>query len=128
MINATIDGYMATDPEKQGYGQDGKSFVKFTLPQSWKDRDGKETTWWIRATVFGRTGENLLKYKRKSDYIIVSGELTGRVWMSNDGEREEKELKVDRVSYGPRTEPKPQQSPRGGYGGGKAAPADDIPF
>ena len=138
MINATIDGYLASDPERKEYGREGKSFVKFTVPQSWKDREGKEHTRWIRCTVFGQMGENILKYKAKASYIVVGGELKGRTWKGNDGDVEEWEMNVDRVSYGPRTG-NPQASnsqnpndgrrdrstPRG-YGGGQQKPKDDY--
>ena len=126
MISATITGRLAADPETKTTNG-GHTVTEWRMASN-STRNREETSW-IRCSAWGKQGEIVAQYKRKGDFLIVVGELSAREWEDNQGnKRTSLELDVRGFDFGPRTEPKPQQSPRGGYGGGKAAPADDIPF
>ena len=64
-------GRLTKDPEVWSYGS-GKSFTKLSIACSLGFGDYAQT-YFVNATAFGKTGENINKYFKKGDQIIFHG-------------------------------------------------------
>lgn len=68
MNTIVITGRLGKTPELKH--NDKTSFANFSIA----DRNGKNTQW-VNVTAFGVVAENLCKYKKKGDFISLSGRL-----------------------------------------------------
>ena len=64
-------GRLTKDPEVMSYGT-GKSFTKLSIACSLGFGEYAQT-YFVNATAFGKTGENINKYFKKGDQIIFQG-------------------------------------------------------
>ena len=134
-------GNLGRDPEIRTT-QAGEKIANLAVAtsESWADRttgERKERTEWSRVVIFNeRLVDVAEKYARKGSKLYIQGQLQTRKFTGNDGvERYQTEVVLskfrgeltllDTRSSGereetPRTEPKPQQAPRG------KVPTDDI--
>lgn len=47
----------------------------------------KQTTYWVRVTMFGERGKKLANYISKGQEVFVSGDLTINEYFTNDGNK-----------------------------------------
>jgi single-strand DNA-binding protein len=94
-----IIGNLGRDPEAR-YSQDGKMYASFTVAVNDRPRRSQtqgadtgqggqpeETTTWFRVTAFGRQAEIVNEYLRKGTSVFVSGDLSAREFIGNDGQK-----------------------------------------
>lgn len=93
-----VVGRLARDPEVRTTKK-GTSVVKLSIPteDGWGDR--KKTTW-HNVVVFGKAAEVVSQYKRKGDWVSVSGRLEVDEWQDKDGnKRKTPQLIADSVQF-----------------------------
>jgi single-strand DNA-binding protein len=77
-----IGGNLTGDPELK-YLPSGSAVAEFTVAinERWKkDDQAQEQTHFIRCHAFGKTAENIAKYFKKGERIIVNGGLSQDSW------------------------------------------------
>lgn len=110
-------GHLGRDPEVR-YTAGGDAIANFSIAcsESWKDKatgEKKETTEWVRISVFGKLAEICSQYLHKGSQVYIEGSLRTRKWTDKDGiERYTTEIRCDTL--------KMLGSPRG-----NGQPADD---
>ena len=79
----TLCGRIGREPELK-YTPQGTPFLKFPLAvdTGWSDR---KVTSWYEITHWGKRGESLIKWLEKGQAVICHGELSIRVWESQQG-------------------------------------------
>jgi single-strand DNA-binding protein len=121
---AIIIGNLTRDPELKALPS-GIKVASFSVAtnRTWKGQDGqkKEEVQFHNIVVFGRQAETVSQYMKKGNSLLVEGRIQTRSWDGQDGQKRYRtEIVADRVQFGP----------RGGDGGGAAAPsapAQDAP-
>ena len=78
MINLTACGRLAFDAE-QSADMHGGTKLTFRLPVETK-RDDKESTVWLKCTIFGKRAEALANHLTKGQQVTVVGRYQRRVW------------------------------------------------
>ncbi len=58
---------------------------EFSVASSRKDKTGKESTQWVRCSLFGARGEKLAQYLTSGTKVTVVGELSVREYQTKDG-------------------------------------------
>tara|TARA_A100001201_G_scaffold134651_1_gene122405 strand:+ start:355 stop:711 length:357 start_codon:yes stop_codon:yes gene_type:complete len=78
-----VVGRLARDPEVRTTSK-GTVIAKLSIPtdDGWGER--KKTTW-HKVTVFGKAAELLGQYKKKGDWVAVSGRLEIEEWEDKNG-------------------------------------------
>ena len=108
MLNSiNLLGRVVKDPELRKTNSD-VSFATFTLAvdNPVKEADGTRGTCFIDCRIFREAAENLVKYTRKGDRLVVSGAIHQRNFTRQDGTKGKAyEILVDSVAY---IEPKPE--------------------
>ena len=130
-----LAGRITRDPELS-FTPSQMAICKFGIAvnKSWTGQDGQknEKTCFVDCTAFKKTAENINKYFRKGDPILIDGELEFDSWTAQDGTKRSKHgvtimnfqfvkaPEKDRTQY--QSQP---QAPQGGL-----IPDDDmeIPF
>lgn len=139
MIRMSILGNLTADPAEKTL-PNGKICVAFTVAATGNDRDevtGKPASEFWNVTVFGRTGENVLKYCTKGRAVLVIGKPTARVFTGRDGkDRVARNIMADIVEFigsnprGDTEAPAPSMAQQT-YGtasqGFVAIPSEDLP-
>ena len=144
---STVCGNVGSDGEIRVLAK-GDPVLNFSVAHSDKDREGKETTTWIRCAIFGKRAEALAPHITKGKAVTVVGAMSIRTFEAQGEKRQSVEMKVDQLAFGgsaksadgggqpvergggyqrpgPGRAPAPEQGDTGGgYGGG----GDDIPF
>ena len=90
-----VVGRLARDPDVRTTSK-GTVIAKLSIPtdDGWGER--KKTTW-HKVTVFGKAAELLGQYKKKGDWVAVSGRLEIEEWEDkNGGMRTPRHLKFTR--------------------------------
>ena len=109
MLNSiNLLGRRVKDPELRKTNSD-VSFATFTIAvdNPVKEADGTRGTCFIDCRIFREAAENLVKYTRKGDRLVVSGAINQRNFVRQDGTKGKAyEILVDSVSY---IEPKSQE-------------------
>ena len=77
-------GNLGADPETRET-PNGMTVATLSLACSWKGKDGKEGTEWIRIVAFGKLAEIMREYLHKGDKAYVSGRMTTRKWQDQQG-------------------------------------------
>jgi single-strand DNA-binding protein len=89
MLKATAIGNLGNDPEMR-YSANGSPFLRFNLASNDRTRtpegEWKDTTEWVRVTVFGQRAESLGEYLKKGSRVYVDGRLEARPWTDNAGQ------------------------------------------
>ena len=89
-----IGGNLTADPEVK-HLPSGTAIAEFTvvINERWKSDDGnvQEKAHFIRCHAFGKTAENIAKYFKKGERIIVDGALSQDSWDDKEtGKKREK--------------------------------------
>ena len=96
-------GNLTRDPQLL-YTPSQTAVVDFGLAtnRKWTDKSGqpKEEVCFVDLTAFGKTGENINKYCKKGDPLLVEGRLTFDTWQAPDGTKRSKhKVTVERFSF-----------------------------
>jgi single-strand DNA-binding protein len=100
-IQVTVVGTLTADPELK-FTSSGKAVANFTIAQNPRVKDGDgwkngEATF-LRASVWGTMGENVVETLRKGDRVIAQGGMRTRSYETQSGEkRSSLELLVEAV-------------------------------
>lgn len=85
-----LHGNLTSDPEVKP-AKNGSSVVTFSLAtnRDWKNKDGQlvSSTDFHRMVAFGKFGEVMGKYLKKGMPVIVSGRLSNRSFIGQDGKK-----------------------------------------
>lgn len=71
----------------------------------WKDKNGakQEDTQFHNIVVFGSQADNVGRYLKKGQSVMVEGRLQTRSWDAQDGQKKYRtEIVADRVQFGPK--------------------------
>ena len=85
----TIMGRLVRDPE-QRYTVTGKSVTSFTLAvdRTYKTKsENDQTTDFIPVVAWGKSGENVAKYIKKGNRLLVMGRLQTRDYLNKNNEK-----------------------------------------
>lgn len=85
-----VVGNLGGDPELK-YMQSGSAVCNFSVAVSerWKDRqtnENRERTTWYRVAVWGAQAESCNTYLQKGSQVMVTGNVSARGYMNNNGE------------------------------------------
>jgi len=85
-----VVGNLGGDPELK-YMQSGSAVCNFSVAVSerWKDRqtnENREKTTWYRVAVWGPQAESCNQYLQKGSQVMVTGNVSARGYMNNNGE------------------------------------------
>ena len=85
-----IVGNLGGDPELR-YMQNGRAVCNFSVAVSekWRDRQSqeqREKTTWYRVAVWGGQAETCNTYLAKGRQVMVTGNVSARGYMNNNGE------------------------------------------
>lgn len=85
-----IVGNLGGDPELR-YMQSGQAVCNFSVAvnERWRDRqsgDQRERTTWYRVSVWGPQAESCNTYLSKGSQVFVTGNVSARGYMNNNGE------------------------------------------
>jgi single-strand DNA-binding protein len=82
-----VIGRYTSDPELR-YTKDNKPVANFNIAiNNGKDKNGNEDTTFIKISVFGATAENIGKYSKKGDLILVEGIIKNNNYEAKDGNK-----------------------------------------
>ena len=82
-----VVGRYTSDPELR-YTKENKAVANFTIAtNNGKDKNGNEDTTFIKISVFGATAENIGKYSKKGDLILVEGIIKNNNYEDKDGNK-----------------------------------------
>lgn len=118
MNSVELIGRLTKDPEvKYSAGQNQTAVCRFTLAVQ---REGREGADFIRCVAFGKSAENLAKYKKKGAQIAILGRIQTGSYEDRDGRTVyTTDIIADRVEYiGGRADAAPAVA--------AAAPAEDF--
>jgi single-strand DNA-binding protein len=85
MLIGTVSGNLGGDADLKAIPNG--TVCEFSVASSEKDSSGKESTQWVRCSLFGRRGEALQKYLTKGTKVTVVGKLQVRQYDKKDGGR-----------------------------------------
>lgn len=85
-----VVGNLGGDPELR-YLQSGQAVCNFSVAVSerWRDRQSgeqRERTTWYRVAVWGAQAENCNTYLSKGRRVLVTGNVSARGYINNNGE------------------------------------------
>jgi len=129
-------GRLTADPELR-YTPTGTAVAKFTVavndPQSKESRErgDKPKVQFIDCVAWRGLAENLTKYQKKGNLILVSGRLSKRNYEAQDGsKRYVTEVVANEVQFMPKSNNGNNGSNGGNDGGNWDSPGDydEIPF
>lgn len=129
-------GRLTADPELR-YTTSGTAVAKFTVavndPQSKESRErgDKPKVQFIDCVAWRGLAENLAKYQKKGNLILVSGRLSKRNYEAQDGsKRYVTEVVANEVQFMPKSNNGNNGSNGGNDGGNWDSPGeyDEIPF
>ena len=82
-----VIGRYTSNPELR-YTKDNKAVANFNIAiNNGKDKNGNEDTTFIKISVFGATAENISKYSKKGDLILVDGMIKNNNYEDKDGNK-----------------------------------------
>ena len=126
-------GNLGQDPELRTTGS-GTPVLNLRIATSARVRDGQggwqDQTEWHSVVVFGRTAENVARFKRKGDSVYIEGRLQTRKWQDRTGQDKwTTEVVANDVRFlgGGRSDGQQRSSYDGGGGGYSAGPAQSSP-
>ena len=127
MNKIMLIGNLTRDPETRtvsGYNGDTQ-VCSFTIAVNRRRRSnaeaGQPEADFFRVSAWRQLGENCAKYLAKGRKVFVSGPVTCRTYVGNDGQtRASLEVQADDVEF---LTPRSEQGDMGGYSAPAAAPA-----
>lgn len=97
-----IAGNLTKDVEVK-YTNSSTAIATFSVAvnERWKDKDGqtKEKAHFIDCDAWGKTGENIGKYFKRGDPIMVVGKLNFQQWEKDGQKRSKLTVTVDRFEF-----------------------------
>ena len=103
MLNiAAVEGRFKADPLFDKTKTSGKSVCSFCLAveRDVSKKAEKDTVDWINCVAWGSTAENIAKYFKKGDGIIITGRIQTRPWDDIKGNtRTATEIVVDHFNF-----------------------------
>lgn len=100
MLIAFLTGNLGKDPEAR-FSPSGQKITTFSVASNTK-RQGEEETTWYRITVFGDRLDKMISYLKKGSYVIITGELTTRLWTDKEGRPQiQNEIIADTIKFAP---------------------------
>lgn len=96
---STVCGNVGSDGEIRVLAK-GDPVLNFSVAHSDKDREGKETTTWIRCAIFGKRAEALAPHITKGKAVTVVGAMSIRTFEAQGEKRQSVEMKVDQLAFG----------------------------
>lgn len=129
MRTLTVMGYLGGDPEFKST-KNGANLVTFRLGNNElgeKDENGQPKTVWYTVTVWDGSLYNFCKYLKKGSGVVVGGDYSDRIYMSNKtGQCEiSRDIKANSIYFFPSgkkdsdqtapqaaAQPKPQPQPQ----------------
>ena len=107
-------GNLTRDPESRDLPS-GTKLASFGMAvnQTYRKADGEEVeeTTFVDIDAFGRTAENILKYCKKGDPLMVEGRLRYQNWETENGDKRSKlTVMLETFQFLPRGERKGQDS------------------
>lgn len=105
MVNqVTIEGRLVADPEIGVIIHTAKGDrAKYNFTIASQDNYGKQATYFIPCSAWGKTGEFISKWFKKGYLIELTGRLTSYRDLTNGGETKV-EVTVDHADFPPREE------------------------
>jgi len=100
MITGTVTGRLGADPETKQVRD--TTVTELRIASNNPGGKDKGTTW-VKVSVWGKHGEVIAQYKRKGDFIAVSGSLVLEEWQGNDGTRYTLTMRGNDSDFGPNT-------------------------
>ena len=131
----TFSGNIGSDAEQRAT-KAGTAVVSFSVAVK-SGYGERESTIWVKCSLFGKRGESLLPYLIKGQQVVVSGEASLNTWEGKEGSRTDLEVNVNGVTLvGGRPAAKPEapqaKAQEAAEPTGKASGSndfdDDIPF
>ena len=95
-IHATFVGRLGRDPETR-YTSGGQSVTDVALASNHGFGE-KQSTTWVKAVFWGKSGETIAQHCQKGDQLLVSGDLYEDTFTTQQGEQK-KSLKMDGRSF-----------------------------
>lgn len=93
--------------------------LSLATDEGYTDKNGQkqDRTEWHKVVLWGKTAENVAKYKRKGDEIYVEGKLETREWEKEGQKHYTTEVKAESVTFvgGARSGPSRQDDDEGGF-------------
>lgn len=115
----TLSGRLVRDPEVKPYGDEGKTYTRFTIAVDRPYHKGKERQAdFINCTAFGKTGEVVGNWFNKGNRILLDGSLRISSY-EKDGKRyTSSTVIVNHIEFVDRAEKRQenQQSPMQSFG------------
>ena len=94
-----VVGYLGRDPELRDTNT-GKSVCNFSVAVTRYAGPDNEETIWYNCSAWSNTAENIAKYCRKGDRILLEGNVNVNTWTARDGEqRSQLALQVYRCQF-----------------------------
>lgn len=101
--NAVVFGGLARDPNVK-YGQSGNAFIVFTIAAGYavRNQDGEyeERTDWVPCKAFGKNAENIGKYCKKGDRLLIQGKIRTETYEKDGQKTWSTMLYADSVIFG----------------------------
>jgi len=102
-----IIGNLTRDPELRSLPS-GVKVCSFSVATNrvWKDKNGvkQEDAQYHNVVVFGTQADNVARYLRKGNSLLVEGRMQTRSWDDKDGKKQYRtEIVADRVQFGPKS-------------------------
>ena len=95
-IHATFVGRLGRDPETR-FLAGGQSVTDVALASNHGFGE-KQSTTWVKAVFWGKSGETIAQHCQKGDQLLVSGDLYEDTFTTQQGEQK-KSLKMDGRSF-----------------------------
>ena len=131
----TCTGNLGRDPELRNAGGTNVCDFSVAVRAGFGDR---ESTLWVKATVWGNRAQSMADKLAKGDLVSVTGELSEEEWTDRDGNaRKDLALNVSDVTFlklkaweeGESTQSRPAESTQSRPArSAEPEPEDDIPF
>ena len=103
---AIIIGNLTRDPEIKALPSGVTvATIGVATNRVWKDKNGakQEDTQFHNVVVFGVQADNVGRYLKKGQSVMVEGRLQTRSWDGQDGQKKYRtEIVADRVQFGPK--------------------------
>ena len=91
-INEVIlGGRLSKDPDFKQANEISICNISIANNRQWRTKDGqkKEEVIFVACTLFGRTAENVYKFFRKGNPIVIKGRVSQDRFESKDGKKKE---------------------------------------
>lgn len=105
----TIIGNLTRDPELKALPS-GSSVASFGVATNrvWRDKDGnkQEDVEFHNCVVFGKQADNVARYMKKGNHILVQGRLQTRSWEHEGHKNYRTEIVANTITFGRSNGPK----------------------